>query len=89
MAQRGATIAELASACSVYSSTFHVWLSEYPALREAVDVGNEAFDTRIERALAERALGYSVDVEEWFIVRGKLESKQFRRPLARLLRPRL
>jgi hypothetical protein len=44
-----------------------------------VDVGNEALDTRVERALAERAIGYTVDVEEVFLVKGKLESRIVRK----------
>jgi hypothetical protein len=33
----------------------------------------------VERALAERAIGYTVDVEEWFVVKGKLETKTVRK----------
>jgi hypothetical protein len=69
----------MASACSVHTSTFYVWLNEYPELSEAISIGAEAFDTRVERALAERAIGFSVDVEKWFVVSGELESRIVRK----------
>jgi hypothetical protein len=75
LASRGATIAEMADACGVATRTFYRWMNEYPDLNEAVTSGKEAFDTRVERALAERAVGYSVDVEEFFVVKGKLLSQ--------------
>ena len=56
----------------VDTRTFYRWMNKYPELSEAVSAGKEAFDTRVERALAERAIGYSVDVEEWFVVNKKL-----------------
>ena len=73
MAQRGATIAEMADACGVNTRTFHKWMHEYPNLRDAVDAGNDVFNPRVERALAERALGYSVDVEECFVIDGEVQ----------------
>jgi hypothetical protein len=51
----------------------------HPELNDAVASGKDAFDTRVERALAERALGYSVDVEEWFVVNKQLVSKVVRK----------
>src|ERR1700720_418493 len=75
LAQRGATIAEMADACAVETRTFFRWMNAYPELNEAVSSGKEAFDTRIERSLAERALGYSVDVEECFVIKGVIHKK--------------
>ena len=37
------------------------------------------FDPRVERALAERAIGFSVDVEEVFVVNKELVSKTVRK----------
>lgn len=79
MAQRGATIAEMADACGVYTRTFYNWMNAHPELREAVDAGNDAFNPRVERALAELATGYSVDEEQWFNVGGELQSKTVRK----------
>ena len=46
----------------------HMWFN----LSAAQGNQKAIFDTRVERALAERAIGYSVDVEEWFVVNKKL-----------------
>jgi hypothetical protein len=54
-------------------------MNEYPKLREAVDAGNDVFNPRVERALAERALGYSVDVEECFVLDGEVHREVVRK----------
>jgi hypothetical protein len=64
LAQRGAIQAEIADCFGVKTRTLEKWLVQYPELREAVDVGNDVFNSRVERALAERAIGFYVDVEE-------------------------
>jgi AcrR family transcriptional regulator len=67
MAGRGATIAEMADACSVTTRTFYRWMNRYPELYEAVyKAQTEVFNPRVERALAELAAGFEVDVEEVF-----------------------
>lgn len=58
----------MADACAVETRTFFRWMNAYPELNEAVTAGKDAFDTRVERALAERAVGYSVDVEELKVI---------------------
>ncbi len=62
LAQRGAIQSEIADCFGVSTRALQHWLTIYPELREAVDAGNESFDTRVERALAERAIGFFVDV---------------------------
>ena len=79
LAARGATIAEMADACSVETRTFFRWMNAYPELNEAVSSGKDAFDTQVERALAERAVGYSVDVEECFVINGKVVRETVRK----------
>jgi hypothetical protein len=54
-------------------------MNKYPELNEAVASGKEAFDMRVERALAERAIGFSVDVEERVVVNKKLECRIVRK----------
>jgi hypothetical protein len=54
-------------------------MNAYPELNEAVSSGKDAFDTRVERALAERAAGYSVDVEECFVINGKVHKEIVRK----------
>jgi hypothetical protein len=69
----------MADACDVDTRTFYRWMNAHPELNDAVSSGKDAFDTRVERALAERAVGYSVDVEEWFVVKGELVSRTVRK----------
>jgi len=64
LAQRGAILCEIARCFGVNTSTLTRWLNKYPELREAVDAGDDVFNPRVERALAERAIGFYVDVEE-------------------------
>jgi hypothetical protein len=52
--------------------TLQNWLARYPELNEAVQVGNDVFDRQVERALAERAIGFWVTWEEEEFVNGKL-----------------
>ena len=79
LAQRGATQAEIADCFDVSTRTLKYWITQSPELQEAIEAGNEVFNPRVERALAERALGYSVDVEEWFVINKKLESRIVRK----------
>jgi hypothetical protein len=64
LAQRGAILSEIADCFAVTTRTLTRWLTQYPELRAAVDAGNDVFNPRVERALAERAIGFYVDVEE-------------------------
>jgi AcrR family transcriptional regulator len=76
LASRGATLAEIADRFGVSTRTLYYWNARYPELQQAIDSGiTEAFNPRIERALAERAIGYEVDEEHVFVVDGRLESK--------------
>jgi transposase-like protein len=72
LAQRGAILSEIADCFGVTTRTLSNWLNEYPEFREAVDAGNDVFNSRVERALAERAIGYSVDTEEIKVINGKI-----------------
>jgi transposase-like protein len=58
LAQRGAILSEIAEFFEVSTTTLSRWLNEYPELREAVDDGNDVFNTRVERSLAARAIGF-------------------------------
>jgi hypothetical protein len=65
MAKIGATNADMAAALDISLAQFYVWCNQFPDLREAVTVGKELFDTRVQRALAERALGYFARDNDW------------------------
>jgi transcriptional regulator with XRE-family HTH domain len=64
MAKIGATQADIADAFGVSTRTLQRWLAQYPELYEAVQAGNDVFDRRVERALAERAIGYWASWED-------------------------
>jgi transposase-like protein len=64
MCQRGATMAELADAFNVANATLYIWINEHPELHDAVQVGVDTFNPRVERALAERAIGFFVTLRE-------------------------
>src|SRR5262245_46497091 len=66
MCQRGATMAELAEAFKIANSTLYEWINRYPELHDAVQVGVDVFNPRVERALAERAIGYLVTLREGY-----------------------
>ena len=57
-------MAEIADCFNVTTRCLKNRLNQYPELRAAVDAGNDVFNPRIERALAERAMGFWVDMEE-------------------------
>jgi hypothetical protein len=70
---RGATDADLASAFGKTTMTIHAWCSEHPEFGQAILHGKAAvFDPKVERALAQRALGYSVDTEEIKVIDGQV-----------------
>jgi hypothetical protein len=73
LAQRGAILSEIADCFGVDTRTL------YRVLREAVDAGNDVFNPRVERALAERAIGFWVDMKVWKKDEGKLIEKDERK----------
>src|SRR6516225_5724320 len=64
LAARGATQSEIADCLGISLAQFKRWLTQYPELYEAVQAGNDTFTPRVERALAERAIGYEYTWEE-------------------------
>src|SRR5262249_41226300 len=64
LAARGATQSEIADCLGISLAQFKRWLTQYPELHDAVHAGNDAFTPRVERALAERAIGYDDTWEE-------------------------
>ena len=64
MCRRGAIMSDIADAFSVSTRTIHKWLNQHDELHDAVQVGVDAFNARVERALAERAIGFWVTIKE-------------------------
>lgn len=80
LCSRGATDGDLAQAFEVHTSTIRYWMSHHPEFGEAVRYGKAVvFDPLVERALAQRAIGYEVDVTEYKVVDKTIEPVTFRK----------
>lgn len=66
LCERGATDAEIAEALDVSESTVNLWKLEHPEFSESINAGKEKPDDEVERALFERAIGYSHPSEKVF-----------------------
>ena len=60
----GATDADLATLFGVTTQCIWLWTSKHPEFGVAVKAEKAVYDHKVERALAQRAVGYSVDTEE-------------------------
>jgi predicted transcriptional regulator len=79
LASRGATVAEFADAVGMTDRTVRNWFRNYPEFADAFKFAASAFDERVERSLAERALGYEFDSEEIKVIDGKVVRVPVRR----------
>lgn len=70
MLRKGATSFELAEAFGISVRTILKWRAMYPEFDAAFDSLGPEFDSRVERTLAERALGYSYDAVKIFNHKG-------------------
>lgn len=61
MAQQGATDREIAAALGISETSFYRYCNAHPEFRQAVQLGKESADDRVERSLYHRAVGYSFD----------------------------
>lgn len=61
MAQQGATDREVAEALEIAEGTLYRWKHEHPEFREALKLGKDSADDRVEQSLYRRAVGYSFD----------------------------
>ncbi len=66
----GATDYELANFFEVDTRTIYRWKNTHPDFCQAVVVGKEKADDRVERALYNRAVGYSFETEKVFQYQG-------------------
>ena len=72
MCEEGATDLEMADAFGVSSSTFYAWRHQFPEFSEAVRAGKDRADDRVERALYNRAVGYTFESEKVFQFQGQI-----------------
>lgn len=67
----GLTDVELAQFFGVSEVTLNAWKSKYPDFLKSLKVGKEHADTRVERSLYQRAIGYSHPEDKIFNDNGK------------------
>ena len=72
-AEQGATDREVAEMFSVSERTLHRWKHAHPELADALAVGKEIADQRVEQSLYRRAIGYSHDAVKIFMPAGASE----------------
>mgnify|MGYP001184994973 CR=1 FL=1 len=72
LCERGATDRELAEHFDVDTRTIYRWRNAFPEFCQAVVIGKDAADDRVERALYNRAVGYSFDSEKVFQAGGEI-----------------
>lgn len=66
LSELGATIPEIGNFFAVCKKTVDNWLVQYPAFREAVRVGKEVADNRVQQSLYQRAVGYEHEAVKIF-----------------------
>jgi hypothetical protein len=71
LTQLGATDREVAEFFDVAESTVSLWKNTHPEFSEALKLGKEASDNRVEKSLYRRAVGYSYDAEKIFTYEGE------------------
>lgn len=59
LAIKGLTIAEIGKEMGVSRATVNRWISNYPDFKEAINTGRDASDSKVERSLYQRAVGYT------------------------------
>jgi hypothetical protein len=77
MCKLGATDYDLAQEFEVATSTIWRWCSKYPEYCNAIKVEKASYDDRVERSLAQRALGYSYHAEKLFQHQGEVMKVQY------------
>lgn len=71
LCEHGLTDRELAQIFKTTEQTLNRWKQQFPEFREALKLGKEAADTRVEKALYHRAIGYSFEAVKILHYQGK------------------
>ena len=77
LCEKGATDAELAVACGVTERTIGNWKNEKPEFFQTIKDAKAEADDRVERALFERATGYSHPAVKIFQYEGSIVEKEY------------
>ena len=75
--QRGATVSELAQMFGVQNATIWKWRQTHEEFDNAFPEFGSRYDERVERALAERAVGYSYNATKFFNYQGTIVSQEY------------
>lgn len=75
--QFGAIDDDLAVFFKVKVRTINRWKARYPKFLEALTVGKDVADNRVERALYMRAVGFKVPAIKWFSYYGEAWSEEY------------
>jgi hypothetical protein len=78
LCELGATDKEISDFFEISGATLYRWQGTYPAFREALKVGKEAADDRVERSLYHRANGYTYDAVKILTVKGEVQKVPYR-----------
>ena len=70
LAELGATDKEMASFFEVTLSTLYLWKNTHPEFSESLKIGKEVADSRVERSLYQKAIGYEQDDVKIFMPAG-------------------
>ena len=70
MCQLGATDNDIAEALGIATCTLYRWRNEHEEFREALKVGKDKADDRVEMALYRRAVGYTHEAVKVFQFQG-------------------
>lgn len=72
LCELGATDVEIADFFGVSDRTLYRWQAQHVEFCQALKVGKEVADERVERSLFHRATGYTFDSEKIFQFQGKI-----------------
>jgi len=75
--QFGAIDDDLAAFFKVKVRTIHRWKAQHPEFLQALTIGKEVSDNRVERALYMRAVGFKIPALKWFSYEGKSWSEEY------------
>jgi hypothetical protein len=72
MCEAGATDREIAQKIGVGTRTIYEWKNQFPQFGQALKVGKDTFDDRVELNLYHKAIGYTFDSEKIFQFQGEI-----------------
>jgi len=72
LAENGATTFDIAEFFGVSVQTIHNWMAKHTDFVEAIEVAKKIADSRVERSLYERAIGYSYNAEKIMSYEGEI-----------------